>query len=127
MWRGRIARFYPRRSVAHVVLGVSGAYIALILALVLAMYLELIPRNPDRIEEPIRHSSITRCVHWLSMGIIPRELDLLRRRSVGAGRSPADPTHAQPATRSRSDLKGRRSSRASSPRSLLGARSPEAA
>jgi len=94
-WKARITRFYPRRSVAHVVLGGSGTYIALILALFLAMYLELIPTEPhDRIEEPIQafidHSlralalpmGIGFLVSWICFGAAALVLVGVRRTPV---------------------------------------------
>jgi MFS family permease len=98
-WKGRIARFYPRRRMAHVVLTVSGAYIAAMLALVLAMYLELVPTDPiDAVEEPIRafiyHSlralalpmGIGFLVSWICFGAAALVL-------VGVRRTPVLRTH----------------------------------
>jgi len=54
-WKARIARFYPPRRMAHVVLTVSGAYLAAILALFLAEFLDLLDMDGhDELEEPIR-------------------------------------------------------------------------
>jgi hypothetical protein len=55
-WKARVARFYPPRRMAHVVLTVSGSYLAAILALtLLAEYLDLLDMDGhDAVEEPIR-------------------------------------------------------------------------
>jgi hypothetical protein len=55
-WKARVARFYPPRRMAHVVLTVSGSYLAAILALtLLAEFLDLLDMDGhDAVEEPIR-------------------------------------------------------------------------
>jgi hypothetical protein len=54
-WRDRIARFYPPRSVAHLVFMVSGAYLAAMFALLLAEVFDLLDMDGhDALEEPIR-------------------------------------------------------------------------
>jgi hypothetical protein len=54
-WKARIARFYPPRNMAHVVLTVSGAYLAAILAIFLAEVFDLLDMDGhDALEEPIR-------------------------------------------------------------------------